>query len=174
MQERINATPFAKDHLLCLLRSRTPGMQARLATSLAHLLEPDDIARAYGPYGGAAVLLEHACDPDLAVSDPEAWARSLEALQRVVKSCKERQDKNSTSFVPAPPEEKVRPRSAGVALKYHQPYVACSELEIQVHASRNPGMMISLRVMVCHSICVCVCVCQAGIHPVPAAECSMA
>lgn len=107
IQERINATPFAKDHLLCLLRSRTPGMQARLATSLAHLLEPDDIARAYGPYGGAAVLLEQACDPELAVSDPPAWERALEALQRVVKSCKERQDKNSTSFVPAPPEEKV-------------------------------------------------------------------
>lgn len=108
MQERINATPFAKDHLLCLLRSRTPALQVRLATSLAHLLEPDDIARAYGPYGGAAVLLEQACDPAVAASDPPAWERALEALQRVVRSCKERQDKNSTSFVPAPPEEKVR------------------------------------------------------------------
>eukprot|EP00892_Ulva_mutabilis_P010074 jgi/Ulvmu1/7439/UM036_0100.1 len=107
ISERINATAFAKDHLLCLLRSRTPGLQARLATSLAHLLENDDIARAYGTYGGAGVLLEQACDPELAESDPAAWDRALEALQRVVKSCKERQDKNSTSFVPAPPEEKV-------------------------------------------------------------------
>lgn len=82
-------------------------MQARLATSLAHLLEADDIARAYGTYGGAAVLLEQACDPELAEAEPPAWERALEALQRVVKSCKERQDKNSTSFVPAPPEEKV-------------------------------------------------------------------
>jgi hypothetical protein len=108
VQEKVQMTDFIKEHLMQLLRSRTETMQHRLATSLAHLLTSDDLARAYATYGGGAVLLEMVVSPHTAMHDTSAWDAALEALVIVVRLCQERETSHSTSFVPAPPEEKVR------------------------------------------------------------------
>ena len=90
-----------------LLRSRTVSMQQRLANSLAHLLGPDDLTRAYATYGGAAVLLDMIVLPAITLHHSPTWDAALEALMIVVRLCQERETSHSTSFVPAPPEEKV-------------------------------------------------------------------
>lgn len=111
VQEKVQATEFVKEHLTQLLRSRAVTMQQRLATSLAHLLGTDDLARAYATYGGGAVLLDMLVSPSITLHDTPAWDAALEALILVVKLCQEVETSHSTSFVPAPPEEKVREAS---------------------------------------------------------------
>jgi hypothetical protein len=107
-QEKVQSCDFIREHLMGLLRSKTPGMKQRIATNLVHLLAPDDIARAYGAHGGARVLLDMVCDDDLALGRPREWLSALQALREVVRICQERELQRSTSFVPAPPDEQVR------------------------------------------------------------------
>jgi hypothetical protein len=107
MQEKVQATEFIREHLLQLLLSRTVTMKQRLAISLVHLLATEDLARAYATYRGGSVLLDILVLPSITVHNTATWDASLEALIQVVKLCQERETSRSTSFVPAPPEEKV-------------------------------------------------------------------
>jgi hypothetical protein len=112
--ERVQNTEFIKEHLMQLLSSKVAGMKQRMAVCLAHLLEEDDLAKAYSSYGGGAVLLELACDVDAAEARPRDWLHAVEALQKVVQLCQAREKARSNSFVPQPPDDKVRPRTQPV------------------------------------------------------------
>jgi hypothetical protein len=103
----VQTTDFIKEHLMQLLTSKVSGMKQRMAVSLAHLLLADDIAKAYSSYGGSDVLLDMACDVDGSAARPQEWAQAIDALQQVVKICQDREQSQSLSFVPAPPDDKV-------------------------------------------------------------------
>jgi quinolinate synthase len=107
LQEKVQGSDFIKEHLMSLLRSKSLAMRQRMATSLAHLLRSEDIARAYSEHGGAAVLLDVACDADAAVAAPARWESAMAALREVVLVAKKQAKDASSSFVPDAPEKKV-------------------------------------------------------------------
>ena len=90
-----------------LLSSKATSMKQRMAVCLAHLLQEDDLAKAYSSYGGADVLLDLVCDIDLAENNPHDWTNAIEALQQVMTVCASKEKARSTEFVPIVPDEKV-------------------------------------------------------------------
>ena len=108
VQERVQTTGFIKEHLMQLLSSKATGMKQRVAVSLAHLLQEDDLAKAYSSYGGADVLLDLVCDIERAGNNPRNWTNAIEALQQVLTVCASKEKARSTEFVPIIPDEKVR------------------------------------------------------------------
>jgi BTB/POZ domain len=108
VQEKVQGSNVIKDHLMSLLRSKSLGMRQRMATSLAHLLRPEDISRAYSEHGGAAVLLNMACDVTTASVTPARWESAMAALREVVLVAKKREKDASSSFVPDAPGKKAR------------------------------------------------------------------
>jgi hypothetical protein len=123
LQEKLNGNAAAKEHLMILLRSPTPGMKERIATALAHLLNKDDLARAYLFYGGLSVLLDSACPgawdtlraaPVLEEGSSEETAflkvqgLAVEALEKLTAQCRSA-EASSNSYIPLEPEKQVRP-----------------------------------------------------------------
>lgn len=107
LAEKVQKSKTAKWHLMPLLRCGSHGMRQRVAASLAHLLQPDDVALAYTFYGGLGVLLDMVFAPPVIGCASPSETLATAALNRVVAVCQEREASMSSAFIPSEPEKKV-------------------------------------------------------------------